>query len=128
MKRILMAILAALGICTSCSASDVNELSPQQFNDAVNTDSMAVVIDVRKPSEYAEGHLKNAQLLDFLDEAAFDEGIKKLDKTKHYYIYCRSGRRSHNAADKMQKLRLTVYDMSGGILNWNRQGLPTTTE
>lgn len=89
---------------------------------------MAVVIDVRKPSEYAEGHLKNAQLLDFLDEPAFDEGIKKLDKTKHYYIYCRSGRRSHNAAEKMQKLGLTVYDMRGGILSWNRQGLPTTTE
>ena len=40
MKRILMAILAALGICTSCSASDVNELSPQQFNDAVNRRNM----------------------------------------------------------------------------------------
>ena len=74
MKRILMAILAALGICTSCSASDVNELSPQQFNDAVNTDSMAVVIDVRKPSEYAEGHLKTHNCLTFLTRRHLTKG------------------------------------------------------
>lgn len=54
--------------------------------------------------------------------------LKLLDKSHTYYVYCRSGKRSHNACIKMQKQGLKVFDMEGGILNWKKLGMPTTKE
>ena len=51
-------------------------------------------------------------------------GIKQLDKSRTYYIYCRSGKRSHGACLKMKKQGFKVYDMEGGILNWTKLGMP----
>lgn len=127
MKKFFVMLLSALGICVGCSANDgIEVLTPQQFNDMVQSDSLATVLDVRRPEEYANGHLKNAILINWLDAPAFDKGIEKLDKTRHYYIYCRSGRRSHDAALKMKSLGFTVYDLKGGILNWGKEDMPIT--
>ncbi len=76
------------------------------------------------PKEYAEGHLAGAQQLDYLNPEAFDAGIRQLDKSRTYYIYCRSGKRSHGACLKMKKQGFKVYDMEGGILNWTKLGMP----
>ena len=100
-------LLSALGICVGCSANDgIEVLTPQQFNDMVQSDSLATVLDVRRPEEYANGHLKNAILINWLDATAFDKGIEQLDKTRHYYIYCRSGRRCHTENEKPRLHRL----------------------
>ena len=85
---------------------------------------MAVILDVRQPSEFAEGHIEGAVNLDWLDEEAFKEGVAKLDKAKTYYIYCRSGRRSNAAAEKMQSDGFKVYDLKGGIKQWKAHGKP----
>lgn len=50
--------------------------------------------------------------------------MERLDKAKTYYVYCRSGRRSHDAAQKMMAAGLHVVDMQGGYLAWTEQGLP----
>lgn len=125
MNRIFISFLAAIGLCTSCTAeSKIKKLSPEEYTKAVKSDSMGVILDVRKPEEFAEGHLNGAMSLDFLNSSVFDDGLKNLDKNKHYYIYCRSGKRSHAAADKMQKKGFIVFDMEGGILNWTGKGFP----
>lgn len=125
MKKIVLSFLAALGLCTSCTAENkIKTLSPEEYIKAVSSDTMSVILDVRKPEEFAEGHLEGATLLDFLNPSAFNKGLKDLDKKKHYYIYCRSGKRSHAAADKMQKQGFIVFDMEGGILNWTGKGFP----
>lgn len=54
--------------------------------------------------------------------------LKLLDKSHTYYVYCRSGKRSHNACIKMKKQGFKVFDMEGGILNWKKLGMPTTKE
>ncbi len=137
MKKILFSLLAAIGLgSTSCSAqggqpantkaipSDgINILSPQAFITQAKADSTSIILDVRTPEEYAEGHLEGALLLDFLNTEAFDAGIKELDKAHTYYVYCRSGKRSHKACAKMQELGLKVFDMEGGFLNWTAQGM-----
>ena len=69
-------------------------LEPLEFVEAARSDGTAVVMDVRRPSEYAEGHLADAVNLDWLDQAAFRKGLEQLDKGRTYYIYCRRGRRS----------------------------------
>jgi rhodanese-related sulfurtransferase len=49
--------------------------------------------------------------------------MENYDKSKTYYIYCRSGRRSNSAAKYMKSKGFKVYDMQGGINNWCGQGL-----
>ncbi len=125
-KKLLSTALTFLGITLSCAAQDdVKTLQPTDFAEALKTDSTAVLLDVRTEKEFNEGHLQNAALIDFLQTESFTTYINSLDKQKTYYVYCRSGRRSHNAALKMQSLGLTVVDMKGGYIAWTAANLPT---
>ena len=131
MKKILLSLLTAISFgTTGCSAqsNSIDTLAPQAFIKQAKADTTAFILDVRTPEEYKEEHLAGAQQLDFLNSEAFDAGIKLLDKSHTYYVYCRSGKRSHNACIKMKKQGLKVFDMEGGILNWKRLGMPTTKE
>ena len=83
-----------------------------------------VIIDVRTPQEYADGYIENALNLDFNGKTFRDE-LDKLDKNKMYLIYCRSGRRSAGALDMMAELGFReVYNMVGGIVQWEAERLP----
>lgn len=121
----ILSILAAIVIgSASCSAEDgIVVLSPQDFVSQAKADTSAVILDVRTPAEYDEGHLEGAKQLDYLNTEVFDAGMKSLDKANTYYIYCRSGRRSHGACEKMKSQGFKVFDMEGGYLNWTKQGL-----
>lgn len=131
MKKIFLSLLAAISLgSTGCSAQSdgINVLSPKDFIEKAKADTTSIILDVRTPEEYKEEHLAGARQLDFLNTAVFDAGIKQLDNTHTYYVYCRSGKRSHNACLKMKKQGFKVFDMEGGILNWKRLGMPTTKE
>ncbi len=52
-----------------------------------------VILDVRTPQEFAEGHIINAVNLD-INSKSFRDDLKKLDKNKTYLVYCRTGMRS----------------------------------
>jgi rhodanese-related sulfurtransferase len=83
------------------------------------------LVDVRTPKEYAEGHIPNADNINFYDPN-FAEQIGKLDKDKAIYIYCRSGGRSGRAAQQLKKMGFTkIYDLQGGIMNWNKNNFET---
>lgn len=131
MKKILLSLLTAISFgTTGCSAQSdsIDTLAPQSFIKQAKADTTAIILDVRTPEEYKEEHLAGARQLDFLNTSVFDAGIKQLDKSHTYYVYCRSGKRSHNACIKMKKQGFKVFDMEGGILNWKRLGMPTTKE
>ena len=131
MKKILLSLLTAISFgTTGCSAQSdsIDTLVPQAFIKQAKADTTSIILDVRTPGEYKEEHLTGAQQLDFLNTSIFDAGIKLLDKSHTYYVYCRSGKRSHNACIKMKKQGLKVFDMEGGILNWKKLGMPTTKE
>ncbi len=131
MKKILLSLLTAISFgTTGCSAQSdsIDTLAPQAFIKQAKADTTAIILDVRTPEEYKEEHLAGAQQLDFLNNEVFDAGIKLLDKSHTYYVYCRRGKRSHHVCMKMQKQGLKVFDMEGGILNWKKLGMPTTKE
>ena len=125
MKKLLFSILAALGLFANAqSQSEVEVLEPQAFIERVKADTSAIILDVRQPEEFAEGHLAQAINLDWLDQTVFINGLAKLNKQKTYYVYCRSGRRSQAAAGKLKAEGFQVVDLKGGYLHWVELGLP----
>lgn len=129
MGKFLFSILAALGLCsTSCAQTEEKQTPPQEFITMAKADSTAVLLDVRRPEEFAEGHIAGARNLNFLDTESFMRGISQLDRTHTYYIYCRSGGRSAKAAKQMRSKGLKVVDMKGGMLLWTELGMPVSKE
>ncbi|WP_298766809.1 rhodanese-like domain-containing protein [uncultured Alloprevotella sp.] len=125
MKKLLFSILAALGLFANAqSQSEVEVLEPQAFIERVKADTSAIILDVRQPEEFAEGHLAQAINLDWLNQTVFINGLAKLNKQKTYYIYCRSGRRSQAAAGKLKAEGFQVVDLKGGYLHWVEVGMP----
>ena len=125
MKKLLFSILAALGLLANAqSQSEVEVLEPQAFIERVKADTSAIILDVRQPEEFAEGHLAQAINLDWLNQTVFINGLAKLNKQKTYYVYCRSGRRSQAAAGKLKAEGFQVVDLKGGYLHWVELGLP----
>ena len=80
---------------------------------------------MRTPREFAGEHIENATNIDFYSEA-FRDMLNNLDRNKTYLIYCQVGGRSGSALDIMAELNFKeVYNMLGGILSWEAEGLPT---
>lgn len=82
-------------------------------------DSNAIVLDVRTPLEYQEGHIPGSQLLNFNEPMEFVSGINEMDKEKTILVYCRSGARSAAACAHMSQIGFDdTYNLIGGILDW----------
>jgi len=95
------------------------ELDPPEFSQKLNEDINKVLLDVRTPGEYNDGHIPNSILMNIY-ESTFVDDIQKLDRNKNYYLYCRSGNRSHHAGQLMKRLGFkNVYNLSSGIIDWN---------
>jgi phage shock protein E len=84
-----------------------------------------VVIDVRTPEEFDEGHVEGAELIS-LQSAAFADDIAALDPDVDYVVYCRSGNRSAQAADQMREIGLDVVD-GGALADMEEAGWPTSS-
>ena len=83
-----------------------------------------VVIDVRTPEEFDEGHLEGATRIGIAD-ADFRDQLDGLDREANYLVYCRSDNRSGQAVEVMREMGFeNVWDMDGGIGAWSDAGLP----
>jgi rhodanese-related sulfurtransferase len=83
-----------------------------------------VLIDIRTPEEFLSGYIEGATNINYHD-SDFVEKLDKLDKSKTYLIYCRTGRRSSDAINVMKRLKFQeVYRILGDIVRWKAEGLP----
>ena len=79
----------------------------------------SVIIDVRTDDEFSTGYIEGAVNINFYMGNKFISEIDKLDKSKSYFIYCKSGARSGQTCELMkQKGFKKVYNLEGGILGW----------
>lgn len=110
---------------TSCdNATAKNELKAEEFKHMLDVTANKIVLDVRTPGEYAEGHLQEAMNIDWNGEV-FESEAEKLDKSKPLFVYCLAGSRSAAAAEKLRKMGFKeVYELKGGILKWRASGFP----
>ncbi|MBO5721321.1 MAG: rhodanese-like domain-containing protein [Bacteroidales bacterium] len=116
----LVVIISCFIACGNASDNKNNDiiLEPKEYMETLNADTSAFLLDVRRASEYAEGHIPGATLLDVTNEPEFLKGIENLDKDKTIYIYCRSGRRSRIAAKHLIDNGFNVVDLQGGYSAW----------
>lgn len=82
-------------------------------------DSNAIIIDVRTDDECSEGMIPKAIQNDIYNPQLFLDRLEELDKSKNYYLYCRSGARSSQACAIMNQMGFeTTYNLEGGFISW----------
>lgn len=107
MKRVISAVFASALLLSGCSSSNsaVTDLAATEFISQSQAAGV-VVIDVRTPGEFSEGHLVAALNID-VQSSSFESEIALLDKSATYALYCRSGNRSGVAAEIMAEAGFT---------------------
>ena len=122
MKKLIPILLSAL-MFTGCAGTSNNQTSTYRqisMDEAVNMmaqETGYIILDVRRPDEFAAGHIPNA--INVPNETIGTAEISELpDKNQLIMVYCRSGRRSKEAAEKLVKLGYTNIVEFGGILDW----------
>ncbi len=98
--------------------NSVENLDSETFEKMLDDDPNAVLIDTRTAGEFNEGHIKDSKLIDIMSPT-FQQEIDALDRSKNYYVYCRSGNRSYHACLAMKQMGFEkVYNLEDGIISW----------
>lgn len=114
MKKLKLGLLSML---FGCATNTYKQMEINEGIKAYQNDSTSILLDVRRIDEYNSGHILDA--MNYPNED-IDENITKVltDKNQTIYVYCRSGNRSKQAANKLKKLGYTNLIEFGGIIDW----------
>ena len=122
MKKLIPILLSAL-MFTGCAGQSNNQINTYRqitVDEAIALmaeETGYIILDVRRPDEFAAGHIPNA--INVPNETIGTAEIPELpDKNQLIMVYCRSGRRSKEASEKLVKLGYTNIVEFGGILDW----------
>lgn len=120
MKKIILILLIIL-LLSACSPNDGNlgyeQISMEEAKVIIEEEKGYIIVDVRTPDEFADKHIPNA--INIPNETIGTEEIAGLpDKDQKILVYCRSGNRSKQAAEKLVKLGYTNVVEIGGINDW----------
>ena len=97
----------------------MNELSSSEWADLQRQTPESIILDVRTEEEFESGYILGAKNIDIRGGAAFISSIEELDKSKAYFVYCRSGARSGQACQLMEQMGFEqAYNLEGGVLAW----------
>jgi len=112
----------------AAAALSVEEVDAAAAAKMIEKNSEVVVLDVRTPEEFGEGHIAGAVNIDF-KAAGFREEVAKLDKSKSYLVHCRSGARSSQSLEVFKELGFSeIHHMGGGFNEWSAAGKLVATE
>ena len=127
MKKLLTYLLATLGLTTACGQQNFENADVQEFAELI-ADSNVVVLDVRTAAEFAEGHIQRAILIDQGQSDFVEKAKATLPTDKTIAVYCRSGRRSANAAGRLADVGYKCVNLKGGIIAWQGANMPVVEE
>jgi rhodanese-related sulfurtransferase len=119
------AAIASVGLLAGCSSNNeaTKKVDPVEFSEVIAQPGV-IILDVRTPEEFNAGHIPNAININIAD-SDFSSEVSKLDKNATVAVYCRSANRSAVATNEMAELGFTdMYDMQGGIIDWEAAGGP----
>lgn len=127
MNKIILSIMTLFtGVLASCGQQEFRTVDADEFEKAVSAGGVQLV-DVRTEDEYNEGHLSfdGVKNIDMKQPDFINRAEEELDKGKTVAVYCRSGRRSADAARQLAECGFKVIDLKGGILEWQQRGKAT---
>ena len=110
---ILLCLMSFLG----CKAANFRSVDAETFAKIIK-DTTVVRVDVRPTNEYAQGHIPSALLSDVTQADFMQKAEKLLPKDKTIALYCRSGRRSKNAAMQLAQHGYQVVELNTGFNSW----------
>lgn len=118
-KVAIIVIVIAVAVITIILVTNkhplYSKISPQEAKQLMSKD--CVILDVRTPEEYKEGHIPDAILIP--DYSITELAPQQLpDKDKLILVYCRSGNRSKKASELLLKMGYTNVKYFGGIIDW----------
>ena len=114
---LVIQITAAVLLLTSCGGATYTQISQDEAMQMMQDESDYLIVDVRRPDEFAEGHIAGA--INVPNEEISDEMPELLpDKDQLLLIYCRSGNRSKEASQKLADMGYTKVYEFGGINTW----------
>ena len=123
--KALFLFTSLLGALTCACGAPVTNLEVADF-DAKAADPAVFLVDVRTPEEYAEGHLRGAANVDWNAPDFLEQVEAACPKDTPVAVYCRTGRRSAEAAKKLSKAGYAVCNLVGGIEGWQAAGKAVT--
>ena len=89
------------------------------WKEKLDSESHAIILDVRTPEEFEISRIPNSRNVDFYNPQYFVQELEKLDKDNSYYVYCRTGSRSASSCALMAELGFNkTYNLVGGITDW----------
>lgn len=95
------------------------DLTQVEWSNQLTADKNSIILDVRSSEEFEAGYIPEAKQLDIRNPETFIQGLKSLEKSASYYVYCRSGARSAQACQVMSQMGFeTTFNLLGGILDW----------
>ncbi|MFC5684082.1 rhodanese-like domain-containing protein [Flavobacterium sp. MAHUQ-51] len=116
-----LVILFTIISCQSQTSESIKTIKVTAFAKEIKSSKKPQLLDVRTPTEYTEGHIDNALNIDW-QGSHFEHEVQKLDKNKAVYVYCRSGKRSLKASEKLAELGFKkIYNLDGGFLQWTSE-------
>ena len=124
----LTAVLAVLLGLTSCSDGKVTNVDQGRLQALVKEG--AFLLDVRTQEEFTEAHIPGAVYADWYQDDFLDkvQELCPIEKGIPLVVYCRTGRRSAEAAAALSKAGYTVYNLLGGIEEWKSMGMKVEPE
>ncbi len=128
MKKLLTYLLATLGLTTACGQQNFENADVQGFAELIADTNVVVVLDVRTAAEFAEGHIQRAILIDQGQSDFVEKAKATLPTDKTIAVYCRSGRRSANAAGRLADVGYKCVNLKGGIIAWQGANMPVVEE
>lgn len=126
MKTLICLLLAAVMAGVSAGAEVPAGDKPIKVAQAAEKIAAGIqLLDVRTREEWDEGHLKGAKRVPYPQDGFTAKAKAALDPSKPVVVYCRSGNRSAKAAKLMREAGFTtVFDVAGGIIDWEKEGKP----
>jgi len=104
---------------------DYKTISVSDARAMIQASSNVLVLDVRTPQEYVQGHLESAINIPLSD---LPIRVGEIEKDRPILVYCQTGYRSTQASTILVKAGFTkVYNLEGGIIAWINTGYPTVT-
>lgn len=113
-----------MNIFKSLFAGDSTRISAEETQERIKSKQPPFVLDVRQPEEYQSGHIAGAKLIPL---SQLGSRLHELPRDREIVCVCRSGSRSSAATRQLQASGYTCYNLSGGMIAWQRAGLPMKT-